>query len=691
MYIYDGPTTGSPLLGTYTGTTAPPNITSSGGALTIRFTSDNATTRSGWIADWTCNQSSLPTYNNPILLDTTQAGNIDCALSYHDFYDSGNSGGFYANNENHTMTFCNPDTTRAIRLSFRPNPTPAQQVSISSTNTSNDYLYFYNGADTVSNLIGAYTGASSTAPQPGTFITSDACLTVKMSSDNAFVGNGFIARLYCADKPTQLPTVYVGGTEGNKTFTDDGGTAANYSNNNSYIVSYCPDASAPAGEVVWAAFLNTVGIERNWDYLYVFDGDDTENSRLICTYTGNASDQNVLNTIKASVDNPSGCLTFQFFSDVATVASGWEANMTTGEARLSFGGESCADATLIASTGRDYAGSTALHTGEPGTNDPSLNISVPTLTECSGSNEITRLENTTWYRFVTPDTLCVAQSMNLRLNNISCQSEGTGGSGVQLVLYEAASCQGAGGWPQPVYCADKLLSGDSVDVQSILQPSTSYYVMIDGFTGQNCNFDLQFDVQTNGNPNSCSLPLDWLGFWGYDQQSHIQLKWETANEQNVAGFYIQRAKRNGVEFEDVGYVSSISNGQTNGGVYTFDDYDYWRNAVNYYRLREVDTDGYQAYSSIISIDKRHNKQEIPVKVYPNPAQDIVTFAVNSPYQMPYQLRIYDLTGRTLFELAGEVPVGYWTEQLNVSQLAAGAYVYRLQVGTQTINGKFEKQ
>lgn len=54
MYIYDGLSTDSPLLGTYTGTNSPETITSTGEALTIRFTSDNWTTNPGWEATWTC-------------------------------------------------------------------------------------------------------------------------------------------------------------------------------------------------------------------------------------------------------------------------------------------------------------------------------------------------------------------------------------------------------------------------------------------------------------------------------------------------------------------------------------------------------------------------------------------------------------------------------------------------------------
>ena len=121
-----------------------------------------------------------------------------------------------------------------------------------------------------------------------------------------------------------------------------------------------------AGDVVWAEFTSIVGIEKNWDYLYVFDGIDTENSRLLNAYTGNDINQNSLETIKATIENSSGCLTFQFYSDGGTSASGWRANIYTGPARLGFGTESCTNARLVNKIGKEYAGSTALATGNPG-------------------------------------------------------------------------------------------------------------------------------------------------------------------------------------------------------------------------------------------------------------------------------------------------------------------------------------
>ena len=54
LRIYDGPTTASPLIGTYTGNVGPGLITSNNGCLTFRFTSDGIGRRTGWSADISC-------------------------------------------------------------------------------------------------------------------------------------------------------------------------------------------------------------------------------------------------------------------------------------------------------------------------------------------------------------------------------------------------------------------------------------------------------------------------------------------------------------------------------------------------------------------------------------------------------------------------------------------------------------
>jgi len=54
LWIYNGPSVASPLLGRYSGTAGPGTVTATGGDMTLKFHSDNATTHAGFQAIWNC-------------------------------------------------------------------------------------------------------------------------------------------------------------------------------------------------------------------------------------------------------------------------------------------------------------------------------------------------------------------------------------------------------------------------------------------------------------------------------------------------------------------------------------------------------------------------------------------------------------------------------------------------------------
>jgi hypothetical protein len=68
LTIYDGPTTGSPIIGTYAGTALPNGgvIASTSGCLTFEFSSDGSIVRAGWDATISCVACPTPTCSDGI-------------------------------------------------------------------------------------------------------------------------------------------------------------------------------------------------------------------------------------------------------------------------------------------------------------------------------------------------------------------------------------------------------------------------------------------------------------------------------------------------------------------------------------------------------------------------------------------------------------------------------------------------
>lgn len=171
LYVYDGNSTASPLVGAYHGSTGPGTVTSSGPALTIRWKSDNGTQAAGWRAIWNCaidnaaptTQVSAPsgwvTQNFTAgFTDTDNPGGSGIEKSFYQVLEytgtewrANNSRGFFSDNFDNAI---HPDWTSAsgtwvinggfLEQSDQTN-TNSNIYAPLAQNLSNRYLYTWNG------------------------------------------------------------------------------------------------------------------------------------------------------------------------------------------------------------------------------------------------------------------------------------------------------------------------------------------------------------------------------------------------------------------------------------------------------------------------------------------------------------------------------------------------------------------
>lgn len=181
LYIYDGATNTSPLIGTYTGTASPGTVVSSGGSMLIEFRSDCATVAAGWQATWT---SVIPTTTPPdatppstvisnppqwvtqnfttTFTDQDNAGGSGLEKSYYQVIDFDGSDwrandqlGFFSDNFDQTALHSDWTTSTGT---WALNNGVLEQTDEANTNTnvyaelaqnlSNRYLYHWSGAMT---------------------------------------------------------------------------------------------------------------------------------------------------------------------------------------------------------------------------------------------------------------------------------------------------------------------------------------------------------------------------------------------------------------------------------------------------------------------------------------------------------------------------------------------------------------
>lgn len=108
------------------------------------------------------------------------------------------------------------------------------------------------------------------------------------------------------------------------TFYDSGGASYNYSNNESLVFTICPENAGQRTKVEFTEFLTQLNI----DTLKVYDGDST-NDVMFGTFSGT---NDTFSIFVATVNNATGCLTFEFTSNGSANTTGWAANISCLEA-----------------------------------------------------------------------------------------------------------------------------------------------------------------------------------------------------------------------------------------------------------------------------------------------------------------------------------------------------------------------
>ena len=145
----------------------------------------------------------------------------------------------------------------------------------------------------------------------------------------------------------------------------------------------------------------------------------------------------------------------------------------------------------------------------------------------------------------------------------------------------------------------------------------------------------------------------------------VQLDWQTANEENVHHFTIQRSYNSTNNFENIAQVAA--NNRLNNEYSFIDRSPLTTHPSVFYRLQMTDKDGSFTFSNIEEVTTKENSR---IKVYPNPATDKLFVQGNAITS----ISISDYTGRMLLSQNFSSTN---LATINLSKLPKGIYLVKV--------------
>ena len=186
-----------------------------------------------------------------------------------------------------------------------------------------------------------------------------------------------------------------------------------------------------------------------------------------------------------------------------------------------------------------------------------------------------------------------------------------------------------------------------------------------------------------------ALPVELVAFKGLVENNRHRLDWTTSSESQLSGFEIQGRSANESQFSEIAFV------EAKGGPGQKTDYS-WTGDENLtlttYRLKIYDYDGSFEYSSELELSASTSHFLQMVEIYPQPATDFVQIGFSTDEDSIVDLELYDLQGRLMLKpFSGVVKQeGRNSLRMDLSNLSAGTYVYRIEAQAISSRGKFEQ-
>ncbi|HEY8688053.1 MAG TPA: T9SS type A sorting domain-containing protein [Chitinophagaceae bacterium] len=181
------------------------------------------------------------------------------------------------------------------------------------------------------------------------------------------------------------------------------------------------------------------------------------------------------------------------------------------------------------------------------------------------------------------------------------------------------------------------------------------------------------------------LPVNLLSFTAALQNNTTKLQWQTTGE-STSFFKIERSN-DGRNFTNIGELPSLINSSAQKN-YLFTDAQPLH-GMNFYRLKMMDANGGFTYSKVVAV--KMNENTVIMKIFPNPATDLIQIQIPSSQNEKITLQITDAGGKTIKQENVTSNGTTLFTSVDVTTLQKGGYFLSIKTNSGTQVQKFIKQ
>jgi hypothetical protein len=697
LYVYDGPSSASPLIGTYAGTTLPPNFTASGSSLTFVFTSDGSIQNAGWTATVSCANAcsgapsagigvaspavSCSAFTTTLSLSGATMG---CGINYL-WYQANAIGGPYSaigsTTTTATQTFAitgtkyfkcvlscgvSTSTTAPITASINANyaGTGSYPISIPYSTTGQTTCGFINDitASNVANICGSssyYTGEDVVyAFTPTVTSVFDATVTSTGSYMGMTLYNG-------CPTGTGVCVANAQGSAGTESFSGASG---------------CTSAITVTAGVTYYLVLDSYAAPTCNPYDLNISATAAVASTVVpcnMAYTVSSPVFNfeaISGTVLPTTDDVLFSSVVLFGFPVCFDGLSFNGGYVASNAAFVFDAVPCFP-NIQTSTYAAGGVSTGYSITAPA---PTNSTSIPRNAILAPWHDI----NPALGGVIQYTVLGAAPNRRfiLSFENIPMFSCGTSSPTIyhssQVKIYETSN-------NIEIHVKQKKVcpgwNGGGA-VLGLLNYNGTIYTPPVNATAHNVNTALTYTwTMTNtayrfsttcGASSTCgvTLPIGMKSFYGERVDKINNLYWETATEENLKKYKIQRST-DAINFIDIGQVTP----NNFPSKYSFEDKNATVGIINYYRIAIYENDGTISYTSIVALGSGNNEILNASQIYPNPVNSSFSIALDSKQKGFATINVYDVFGRLVKSSANDVHGGVTQYEISVEDLKYGVY------------------